>query len=67
MLTDFRLKQLYTQHILERVKEELNPSENELKTITSRLNATNLDDMARVADAFDRFGVKVIMDCVMGE
>lgn len=67
MLTDFKLKQMYKDHLLDQIKKELNPSDNELKVMSARLNATDMEDIARVADAFDRFGVKVIMDIIMDE
>ncbi|ENZ28681.1 hypothetical protein [Enterocloster clostridioformis] len=52
----------YRDLILDQIKTELKPSEGELQRIRDRLNKSSSDDLERVYDAFERFGVAAIVD-----
>lgn len=54
----------YRDLIIEQIKKEVNPSEERLKNIISRLNNASPDELERTYEAFDRFGVQAIMDAV---
>lgn len=54
----------YRDLILKQIKEELNPTEEELKLMRDRLNKASSDELERTYEAFERFGVEVIMEQV---
>lgn len=54
----------YRDLILKQIKEELNPTEEELQLMRDKLNKANSDELERTYEAFERFGVKVIMESV---
>lgn len=54
----------YRDLILKQIKEELNPTEEELQLMRDRLNKANSDELERTYEAFERFGVKAIMGSV---
>lgn len=54
----------YKDLILKQIKEELNPTEEELRLMRDRLNKASSDELERTYEAFERFGVEVIMKTV---
>lgn len=54
----------YRDLILKQIKEELNPTEEELQLMRDRLNEARSDELERTYEAFERFGVEVIMETV---
>lgn len=54
----------YRDLILKQIKEELNPTEEELHLMRDRLNKASSDELERTYEAFERFGVEVIMETV---
>ena len=54
----------YRDLILKQIKEELSPTEEELQLMRDRFNKANSDELERTYEAFERFGVKVIMETV---
>ena len=52
----------YKDLILKQIREELNPSEEELQLMRNRLNKAGFDELERTYEAFDRFGVKTIIE-----
>lgn len=54
----------YRDLILKQIKEELNPTEEELQLMRDRLNKSSSDELERTYEAFERFGVEVVMGCV---
>ena len=54
----------YRDLILKQIKEELNPTEEELQLMRDRLNKANSDELERTYEAFERFGVEVIIETV---
>lgn len=54
----------YRDLILEQIKTELKPSEGELQRMKDSLNKSSSDDLERVYDAFERFGVVAILRCI---
>ena len=54
----------YRDVILNQIKEEINPSETDLMLIRDRLNRSSLDELERTYEAFERFGVKIIMELI---
>ena len=54
----------YRDLIIKQIKEELNPTEEELQLMRDRFNKANSDELERTYEAFERFGVKVIMETV---
>ncbi|WP_320973252.1 hypothetical protein [Enterocloster bolteae] len=54
----------YRDLILEQIKTELKSSEDELQRMKDRLNKSSSDDLERVYNAFERFGVTAILECI---
>lgn len=54
----------YRDLILKQIKEELNPTEEELQLMRDRLNKAGSEELERTYEAFERFGVEVIMEQV---
>ena len=54
----------YRDLILEQIKTELKPSEGELQKMKDRLNKSSSEDLERVYDVFERFGVAAILECI---
>lgn len=54
----------YRDLILKQIKGELNPTEEELQLMRDRLNKASSDELERTYEAFERFGVEVIMETV---
>ena len=61
---DRKLGWKYRDLILKQIKEELNPTEEELQLMRDRLNKASSDELERTYESFERFGVKVIMETV---
>ncbi len=61
---DKKLGFQYRDLIIEQLKKEINPSEERLQKMINRLNNASSDELERVYEAFDRFGVQSIMDAV---
>lgn len=61
---DYKLGCQYRDLILEQIKKEINPSEKKLQLMKDRLNNASLDELERTYEAFERFGVKVILNCL---
>ena len=61
---DYKLGCQYRDLILEQIKEELKPSDEDLQLMKDRLNKASSDELERTYQAFERFGVEVIMECV---
>lgn len=50
---------------MSRLKKEINPSDNDLELMRDRLNKASSDELERTYEAFERFGVQVILDTVI--
>ena len=61
---DRKLGWKYRDLILKQIKEELNPSDNDLQLMRDRLNKASSDELERTYEAFQRFGVEAIMEQV---
>lgn len=61
---DRKLGFQYRDLIIKQLKKEINPSEERLQKMINRLNNASSDELERVYEAFDRFGVQSIMDAV---
>lgn len=60
---DIKLGTQYRDMILEQIKEEIKPSADELQRMRDRLNRrSSSDELERVYEAFERFGVAAILD-----
>ena len=66
MVGDFSIKCKYIDVILNQIKKEINPSENDLMLMRDRLSKATSDELERTYEAFERFGVKIVMDLVKG-
>mgnify|MGYP001782998236 CR=1 FL=1 len=64
MVGDFSIKCKYRDAILNQIKKEINPSENDLMLMRDRLSKATSDELERTYEAFERFGVKIVMDLV---
>ena len=64
MVGDFSIKYKYRDAILNQIKKEINPSENDLMFMRYRLSKATSEELERTYEAFERFGVKVVMDLV---
>ena len=61
---DRKLGFQYRDLIIEQLKKEINPSKERLQKMINRLNNASSDELEKVYEAFDRFGVQSIMDAV---
>lgn len=61
---DRKLGFQYRDLIIEQLKKEINPSKERLQKMIDRLNNASSDELERVYEAFDRFGVQAILDAV---
>lgn len=62
IVRDTELGFKYKDLILKQIKEELNPTQEELQLMRDRLNKASFDELERTYEAFDRFGVKAIIE-----
>ena len=61
---DYKLGCQYRDLIIDQIKKELKPSDEDLQLMKDRLNKASSDELERTYQAFERFGVEVIMECV---
>ena len=61
-MTNAQLILKYRDEIIKLIKEDLNPSEESLSRMVSKLNQFNLQELERTYDMFYRFGVNTILD-----
>ena len=61
---DYKLGCQYRDLILEQIKKELKPSDEDLQLMKDRLNKASSDELERTYQAFERFGVEVIRECM---
>ena len=61
---DYKLGRQYRDLIIDQIEKELNQSEEDLQLMKDRLNNASSDELERTYEAFERFGVEVIMECV---
>ena len=59
---DYKLGCQYRDLIIEQIKKELKPSEEDIQLMKDRLNKASSDELERTYEAFERFGIEVIMD-----
>ena len=64
MTDDVSIRMKYRKAIIEQIKKEINPSDNDLELMRDRLNKASSDELERTYEAFERFGVQVILDAV---
>ena len=64
MTGDIALGMKYKKAILDQIKEQVDPSENDLLVMSNRLGKASSDELERTYEAFERFGVKTVMDQV---
>ena len=61
---DYKLGCQYRDLIIEQIKKELRSSEEHIQLMKDRLNKASSDELERTYEAFERFGVEVIMETV---
>ena len=61
-MTNAQLILKYRDEIIKLIKEDLNPSKEQLSRMASKLNQFNLQELERTYDMFYRFGVNIIFD-----
>ena len=61
-MTDRQLILKYRDKIIELIKEDINPPEEQLSRMASKLNQFNLEELERTYNMFYRFGVNTILD-----
>ena len=59
---DYKLGCQYRDLIIEQIKKDLKPSEEDIQRMKDRLNKASSDELERTYEAFERFGVEAIMD-----
>ena len=64
MIGDFSIKCRYRDAILNQIKKEINPSENDLMLVRDRLSKATSDELERTYEVFERFGIQVVMDLI---
>ena len=52
--------------IINQIRDEMNLDENRINNIAKKLNEATYDELERVYEAFERFGVRVIMEVIKG-
>lgn len=61
---DRRLGVQYRDLIIEQIKKEIKPNKERLQRMIDRLNNSSSDELERIYESFERFGVQAIMDTV---
>ena len=61
-MTNSQLILKYRDEIIKLIKEDLNPSKEQLSRMASKLNQFNLQELERTYNMFYRFGVNTILD-----
>lgn len=57
----------YRDLIIKQIETELSPTHEQMANIIKRLNNASSDELMRAYEAFDRFGVKTIIQIVCGD
>lgn len=52
----------YRKLILQQIKAEIQLGEQQIQNIEQKLNMASIDDLARLYDTFNRFGVRTVFD-----
>ena len=61
---DKKLGVQYRDLIVEQIKKEIKPNKERLQRIIDRLNHASSDELERIYESFERFGVQAIMNVV---
>ena len=61
---DRKLGWKYRDLIINQIKEELNLNNEKLQNITKKLNNSTSDELERLYETFERFGVKTIIEII---
>lgn len=61
---DRKLGWKYRDLIIEQIKEELNLNNEKLQNIIKKLNDSTSDELERLYETFERFGVKTIIEII---
>ena len=61
---DRKLGWKYRDLIINQIKEELNLNNEKLQNITIKLNNSTSDELERLYETFERFGVKTIIEII---
>lgn len=61
-MTNAQLILKHRDEIIKLIKEDLNPSKEQLSRMVSKLNKFNLEELERTYNMFYRFGVNTIFD-----
>ena len=54
----------YKNEIITKINKELKLSKKEIKNIKDTLNKSSLDDLERINNLFERFGVTIVFDAI---
>lgn len=57
-------KYSYRKLILDQIESEMQLTEKQVQDIVQKLNAASIDELTRLYDAFNRFGVCTVFDMV---
>lgn len=63
-MTNAQLILKYRDEIIKLIKEDLNPSKEQLSRMASKLNQFNLQELERTHNMFYRFGVDTILGVI---
>ena len=63
-MTNAQLILKYRDEIIKLIKEDLNPPEEQLSRMVSKLNQFNLQELERTYNMFYRFGVDTILGVI---
>ena len=66
-MTNAQLILKYRDEIIKLIKEDLNPSKEQLSRMASKLNQFNLQELERTYNMFYRFGVNTVLDVIEKE
>lgn len=61
---DKKLGRKYRDLIINQIKEELNLNNEKLQNIITKLNNSSSDELERLYETFERFGVKTIIEII---
>lgn len=56
----------YKNLIINQIRDEMNLDKNRINNIAKKLNEATYDELERIYEAFERFGVRVIMEAIKG-
>lgn len=64
---DIKEGRIYRDLIIKQIDDELKLSKDQRENIISKLNNAHSDELERLYEAFERFGIEIILDIVTSD